>query len=143
MWAAAQKTSLQASTANTSKAFLTYSALRTLGADGLIQLKHNAQDNIYNAPLQASVLHYIDNCSNFPVSNFFAQIPLNMILFASPEVFQTGFVDGFLAMNNDITIEITPGSRFTTGTYDLDIWCCMINRAQLDGQKLSLIESGF
>ncbi len=56
-----------------------------------------------------------------------------------PTVFQTVFVDGFL--DNDILVESTPGSGFTTGSYDLDIWVALVCRVQIEGGKVKLIEA--
>ena len=131
----------RASTAEAASALLTYTALGTMAADATVQLKHNT-DTIFNAPIKLNTLRYIENASNFSSSPFFATIQINMLCLSDPTVFQTGFVDGFLTLDNDILVEITPGSGFATGSYDLDIWVALVRRVQIDGGKVKLLEEG-
>jgi hypothetical protein len=52
------------------------------------------------------------------------------------------YINGWLPLNNDIVVEITPGTGFTTGAYDLDIWVALVRRVQIDGGKVKLLEDG-
>ena len=115
----------------------TFAALGTAAADGTIQLKEGTKP-IFDSPISWVAQRYIENGHIFN-STFFNTIPLTYIQFADQKVFLNGAVDGYLQMDGDITVSITPGSAFTTGSYDVVVYACMLKHLRIKNGVLEAL----
>lgn len=124
---------------SSSNNYRTATALGSQNAQGTIQL-YNNNDPIYTSPIPSEQVIRSWWMPHECASLFPSQIPYYSFFFAGLEVFRNGDASqGFLPCpGGQIYVELTPGSAFSTGTYQVDFYMFMLRRLMIDDGRISV-----